>query len=71
MKYKNAEKMGRKETREHLIETICSFGGNNPDSPEIKALFAAKSNRELTKMLNDYNKKFSPARKDDDFSQGR
>lgn len=71
MKYSNKEKMGRKETREHLIETICSFGGNNPDSPEIKALFAAKSNKELTKMLNDYNNSIKNFQRNDDFSQGR
>lgn len=65
----NSQNIGKKETKQDLINKICDLGGNNPDSPEIKALFAAKTKKQLLNMLSSYEKSIREISSNSDFSQ--
>lgn len=44
------------KTKEELIEKVCEFGGNDPNSPEVKEIFGRMSKRELNAIIQEYEK---------------
>ncbi len=65
----NSKNLGKKETKQDLVNKICEIGGNNPDSPEIKAIFAGKTKRQLLNILSTYEKSIHKDNSGSDFSQ--
>lgn len=42
------------QTKEELIERVCEFGGNDPNSPEVKEIFERMSKRKLNSIIRQY-----------------
>lgn len=57
------------QTKEELIERVCEFGGNDPNSPEVKEIFERMSKRELNSIIQEYEKNIKTPKRFETFPE--